>query len=57
MEKNMARLDEIETFVAIIEEGSLSAAARRSGLALSAVSRRLKDLEARMGVMLLRRTT
>lgn len=53
----MARLDEIETFVAIIEEGSLSAAARRSGLALSAVSRRLKDLEARMGVMLLRRTT
>lgn len=53
----MARLDEIMSFVDIVEAGSLSAASRRSGLALSAVSRRLKDLEARLGTTLLQRTT
>lgn len=53
----MARLDEIVTFVDIVEAGSLSGASRRSGLALSAVSRRLKELEARLGTTLLQRTT
>lgn len=53
----MSRLDEIVTFVDIVETGSLSAASRRSGLALSAVSRRLKDLEIRLGAPLLQRTT
>ena len=53
----MARLDEIATFVDIVEAGSLSGASRRSGLALSAVSSRLKDLETRLGVILLQRTT
>lgn len=53
----MARLDELTSFVDIVEAGSLSAASRRSGLALSAVSRRLKDLEARLGTTLLQRTT
>lgn len=53
----MARLDEIVSFVDIVEAGSLSGASRRSGLALSAVSRRLKELEARLGTTLLQRTT
>ena len=53
----MARLDEIVSFVDIVEAGSLSGASRRSGLALSAVSRRLKDLEVRLGTTLLQRTT
>lgn len=53
----MSRLDEIETFVAIVEAGSLSGAARSGGLALSAVSRRLKDLEQRVGSTLLQRST
>lgn len=55
--EELARLDEITSFVDIVEAGSLSAASRRSGLALSAVSRRLKDLEARLGTTLLQRTT
>jgi len=53
----MSRLDEIETFVAIVDAGTLTGAAQRDGLALSAVSRRLKDLEARMGSTLIHRTT
>jgi DNA-binding transcriptional LysR family regulator len=53
----LARLDEIETFVAIVDAGTLTEASRRSGLALSAVSRRLRDLEARMGTTLIHRST
>ena len=53
----MAQLDEMKTFVDGVETGSLSAASRRSGLALSAVSRRLKDLEARLGTSLVQRST
>lgn len=53
----MSRLDEIETFVDIVDSGSMSESSRRTGLALSAVSRRLKDLEVRMGVTLLIRST
>ncbi len=53
----MAQLDEIATFVDIVETGSFSGASRRSGLALSAVSRRLKDLETRLGATLIQRTT
>ena len=53
----MSRLEEIETFVAVVDAGSLTGAARATGLALSAVSRRIKDLETRLGTTLLRRTT
>ena len=53
----MSRLDEIESFVSIVDAGTLTQAAQHSGLALSAVSRRLKDLEARMGCSLIHRTT
>ncbi len=53
----MGRLDEIETFVAIADGGNLSEASRKTGVALSAVSRRLRDLEARMGIVLIKRST
>lgn len=53
----MARFEDMQTFVRVVEAGSLSAAAEQLGIAKSAVSRRLSDLESRLGVQLLRRTT
>ena len=53
----MDRFDELETFVRVVDAGSLSAAAERSGVAKSAVSRRLAALESRLGARLLNRTT
>lgn len=53
----MARFDELETFVRVVDAGSLSRAAERMGVAKSAVSRRLAALESRLGARLLNRTT
>ena len=53
----MARLEDMENFMRVVETGSISGAAERLGIAKSAVSRRLSDLEARLGVQLFRRTT
>jgi len=53
----MDRFEEIQTFIKVVKAGSLSAAAERLDIAKSAVSRRLSDLEARLGVQLLTRTT
>ena len=53
----MDRLSEIETFIEIARAGSISGAAGRLNVAKSAVSRRLSDLEARLGVQLFNRTT
>ncbi len=53
----MDRFEEMQTFVRVVDAGGLSAAARRLDIARSAVSRRLADLEARLGVQLLTRTT
>ena len=53
----MDRFEEMITFVRVVEAGSLSAAAERMGIAKSAVSRRLADVEGRLGVQLLNRTT
>lgn len=53
----MSRLDEIETFVVIARSGSISRAAEQMGIAKSAASRRLSDLEARLGTQLIIRTT
>ncbi|MEM9619277.1 MAG: LysR family transcriptional regulator [Pseudomonadota bacterium] len=53
----MNKLAEIEAFVQIARAGSISAAAMRLNMAKSAVSRRLADLEERLGVQLMNRTT
>lgn len=53
----MDRLAEIQAFVNIVEAEGIGAAARRMDVAKSAVSRRLKDLEERLGVRLVNRTT
>ncbi|MFG1286025.1 LysR family transcriptional regulator [Xanthobacter versatilis] len=50
-------LNELKTFRAILAEGSLSAAARRLGVTLAVVSKRLATLEDRAGVRLIHRTT
>lgn len=51
------RAGDMAVFLAVAQEGSLSAAARRFGLTPSAVSRVVARIEARLGVRLLVRTT
>lgn len=53
----MNRLAEIECFIAVVEAGSQLAASKRMNIAVSAIHRRIKDLESRLGVVLTRRTT
>jgi DNA-binding transcriptional LysR family regulator len=53
----MDRFADMRMLVSVVEAGSISAAAERLNLAKSAVSRRLADLEARLGVSLIHRTT
>jgi DNA-binding transcriptional LysR family regulator len=53
----MMRFESMETFVRVVEAGSISAAAEHMGIAKSAVSRRISELEERLGVQLFRRTT
>lgn len=53
----MNKFDELEALVSVIESGSFSAAADRSGVAKSLISRRISALEQRLGIKLLNRTT
>jgi len=53
----MNRLAEMEALVAVVESGSFTAAAERLGANKSIVSRRVSQLEKRLGVRLLSRTT
>ncbi len=53
----MDRFADMRMFVAVVDAGSISGAAERLEVAKSAVSRRLTDLEARLGAELLHRTT
>lgn len=57
MSKSLDRLTLLETFARISERGSISAAARDLGLSQASASRQLRELEDRMGVQLIRRTT
>lgn len=49
--------EELRMFVAVVNGHSISTAARELGLVKSAVSRRLSDLEGRLGVRLINRTS
>jgi len=51
------QIEDMQTFKRIVEAGSISLAAEQLDTAKSAVSRRLKDLEKRLNVTLLQRTT
>jgi DNA-binding transcriptional LysR family regulator len=53
----MNAFDEMQYFVRIVDAGSISRAAEQLCVAKSAVSRRLAELETRLGVRLLQRTT
>jgi DNA-binding transcriptional LysR family regulator len=52
-----SRFEQIDAFVAVVEHGGISAAARALDRDPSVISRRLDALEARLGVRLLSRTT
>ena len=53
----MAKLKQLESFVAVVARGSLTAAAKAEGVAPAIMGRRLDALEERLGVKLLVRTT
>ncbi len=53
----MGQFEEMQNFVRVVEAGSISKAAGQLGVAKSGVSRRLVELESRLGVRLLNRTT
>lgn len=53
----MDRFEDMRCFVQVADHGSVTRAAESMGIAPSAVSRRLKELEIRLGVQLLARTT
>lgn len=53
----MIKTEEIQVFIQIVERGTITAAAAHLQLAKSAVSRRLSELEERLGVELFHRST
>ena len=53
----MDRLAAMETFVHVVETGSFSAAAKRLGIGQPAVSKSIAQLEARLAVRLVLRST
>jgi DNA-binding transcriptional LysR family regulator len=53
----MDRTDAIAVFIAVADQGSFAAAARRLGRSPASVTRAVADLESRLGVRLLTRTT
>ncbi|WOJ89349.1 LysR family transcriptional regulator [Methylocapsa polymorpha] len=53
----MQKLDDMITFVRVVERGSFVAAARQLGIPPATASRKVQDLENRLGIELLRRTT
>jgi len=57
MSRKYDHLSDVETFVTVVERGSLSAAAVAMSTTPSVISRALARLEKRLGTQLLRRTT
>ncbi len=53
----MEDLNDLVLFASVVTHGSFSGAARALGIPKSRVSRRVADLEARLGVRLLQRST
>ncbi|MEH6649866.1 MAG: LysR family transcriptional regulator [Motiliproteus sp.] len=53
----MGQLEDMQVFIRVVEAGGISRAAEQLGVAKSAVSRRLSELEARLGTRLINRTT
>ena len=53
----MNQYEEMQTFIRIVDAGSITKAAEQMNTVKSAVSRRLTDLEKRLGVSLITRTT
>ncbi len=53
----MGRFADLEAFTAVVESGTFSAAGERLGIAKSVVSRRISQLESRLGSRLMNRTT
>ncbi|MCI4677753.1 LysR family transcriptional regulator [Rhodoblastus acidophilus] len=53
----MRKIDDLLVFVRVVESGSFIGAARRLGLPPATVSRKIQELEARLQMPLLRRTT
>jgi DNA-binding transcriptional LysR family regulator len=51
------RFESMSAFVAVVEAGGFSAASRRVGMPLASVSRKVSELEVRLGVQLLKRST
>lgn len=53
----MNKFEELEAFVAVVDQHSFSNAGEKLGVAKSVLSRRVSDLEKRLGVQLMQRTT
>jgi DNA-binding transcriptional LysR family regulator len=53
----MDELNALRIFIQVVDEGSLSATARRNHLAVSSIARQLKTLEDALGTRLLNKTT
>ena len=53
----MGQIEDLRSFVQIVEQGSIGKAAEQAGVAKSAMSRKLRLLEERMQTTLINRTT
>ncbi len=53
----MNQFEDMQTFVRVVEAGSITKAAEQLNTVKSAISRRLSDLEKRLGITLITRTT
>ena len=53
----MGQLEEMQTFVCVVDAGGIGLASEKMGIAKSAVSRRLAELETRLDMTLINRTT